>query len=116
MGVGDDGAVCARTGPGAAGCGRMPGLPTASAAGKGVSVMHGTAIGRDDAADGMAGRVLADLLAQAHLMAPGALAWVLAERARPLGVRGVRIYLADLQQRHLHPLPGKAADSAEALP
>jgi hypothetical protein len=44
-----------------------------------------------DAADGVAGRVLADLLAQAHLMAPGALTAVLAERARPLGVRGVRI-------------------------
>lgn len=78
--------------------------------------MHGAAAGRGDAADGMAGRVLADLLAQAHLMAPGALTGVLAERARPLGVHGVRIYLADLQQRHLHPLPGNAADSPEALP
>jgi hypothetical protein len=78
--------------------------------------MPGAAAGHGDASDGVAGRVFADLLAQAHLMAPGALTGVLAERARPLGVRGVRIYLADLQQRHLHPLPDKAADSPEALP
>jgi serine phosphatase RsbU (regulator of sigma subunit) len=78
--------------------------------------MPGAAAGHGDAGDGVAGRVLADLLAQAHLMAPGALTGVLAERARPLGVHGVRIYLADLQQRHLHPLPGNAADSPEALP
>jgi serine phosphatase RsbU (regulator of sigma subunit) len=78
--------------------------------------MPGAAAGHGDAADGVAGRVFADLLAQAHLMAPGALTGVLAERARPLGVRGVRIYLADLQQRHLHPLPDNAADSPEALP
>ena len=73
------------------------------------------AVGGADAADGVAGRVLADLLAQAHLMAPGALAGALAERARPLGLRGVRIYLADLQQRYLHLLPGDAADSPAAL-
>jgi len=73
------------------------------------------AAGSGDAADGVAGRVLADLLAQAHLMAPGALTEALAERARPLGVRGVRIYLADLQQRYLHLLPGDAADSPAAL-
>jgi stage II sporulation SpoE-like protein len=79
-------------------------------------MMPGAAAGHGDAADGVAGRVFADLLAQAHLMAPGALTGVLAERARPLGVRGVRIYLADLQQRHLHPLPDTAADSPEVLP
>lgn len=73
------------------------------------------AAGRGDATDGVAGRVLADLLVQAHLMAPGALTAVLAERARPLGVRGAAIYLADLQQRHLHLLPGDAADSPAAL-
>ena len=77
--------------------------------------MPAAAAGHGDATDGVAGRVLADLLAQAHLMAPGALAGVLAERARPLGVRGVRIYLADLQQRHLHPLPDNAARSPAAL-
>jgi hypothetical protein len=77
--------------------------------------MPAAAAGGGDATDGVAGRVLADLLAQAHLMAPGALAGVLAERARPLGVRGVRIYLADLQQRHLHPLPDNAAQSPAAL-
>jgi serine phosphatase RsbU (regulator of sigma subunit) len=78
--------------------------------------MSGAAAGRGDAADAVMGRVLADVLAQAHLMAPGALTGVLAERARPLGVRGVRIYLADLQQRYLHPLPDDTADWAEALP
>jgi len=78
--------------------------------------MPGAAAGRGDAVDGVAGRVLADLLAQAHLMAPGALTGVLAERARPLGVHGVRIYLADLQQRHLHLLPGNAADAPGELP
>ena len=91
---------------------RSGGLP---AAGSPVPVMRVAAVGGGDAADGVAGRVLADLLAQAHLMAPGALAGVLAERARPLGVRGVRIYLADLQQRYLHLLPGDAADSPAAL-
>lgn len=78
--------------------------------------MPGAAAGRGDAVDGVAGRVLADLLAQAHLMAPGALTGVLAERARLLGVHGVRIYLADLQQRHLHLLPGNAADAPGELP
>jgi serine phosphatase RsbU (regulator of sigma subunit) len=94
----------------------MPELLAAPAVGNAVPVMPGAAAGSDDAAEGVAGRVLADLLAQAHLMAPGALTGVLAERARPLGVHGVRIYLADLQQRHLRPLPDKAADSPGALP
>src|SRR5690348_10334262 len=115
MGIGDDGAVFAQTGPGAAWYGRVPEPPATPAAGKAVPVMPGAAAGGGDAADGVAGRVLADLLAKAHLMAPGALTGVLAERARPLGVHGVRIYLADLQQRHLHLLPGKAADSPEVL-
>ena len=77
--------------------------------------MPAAAAGHGDAADGVAARVLADLLTQAHLMAPGALTAVLAERARPLGVRGVRIYLADLQQRHLHLLPGDGAHSPAVL-
>jgi serine phosphatase RsbU (regulator of sigma subunit) len=69
-----------------------------------------------EAADWAVARVLADLLAQAHLMAPDALTAVLAERARPLGVDGMRIYLADLQQRHLHLLPGDGAHPPAALP
>jgi hypothetical protein len=68
-----------------------------------------------DIGDDVAGRVLADLLAQAHLMAPATLGDLLAERARPLGVRAVWIYLADLQQRYLHPLPSSAAQSPPAL-
>jgi serine/threonine protein phosphatase PrpC len=55
--------------------------------------------------DQVTGRVLAVLLAQTHLMAPEALTDALAENARPLGVEHVRIYLADLQQRYLYPLP-----------
>ena len=78
-------------------------------------MMPGAVAGGGDPAAGVAGRVLADVLAQAHLMAPGALAGVLAERARPLGVRGVRIYLADLEQRHLHLLPDDVAQSSAAL-
>lgn len=77
--------------------------------------MSAAAAGGRDAADEVAAGVLADLLTQAHLMAPGALTAVLAERARPLGVRGVRIYLADLQQRHLHLLPGDGAHSPAVL-
>jgi len=74
--------------------------------------MPAVTAGGGDAADVVAARVLADLLAQAHLMAPSALNAVLAERARPLGVR---IYLADLQQRHLHLLLGDGAHSPASL-
>jgi serine/threonine protein phosphatase PrpC len=59
----------------------------------------------DPADDQVIGRVLADVLARSHLMAPDALTDVLMERAGPLGVEFLRIYLADPQQRHLHPLP-----------
>ena len=65
--------------------------------------------------DALVGRVLAELVAEAHLMEPAAVADLLAERARPLGVHGVRIYLADLQQRRLRPLPGGARPAPEAL-
>jgi Stage II sporulation protein E (SpoIIE) len=54
--------------------------------------------------DAVAGRVTADLLRQSHLMPPGRMAAALAEAARPLGVTGAQVYLADLQQRHLAPL------------
>ena len=54
--------------------------------------------------DAVAGRVTADLIRQYHLMPPAALAATLAEAARPLGVTGVQVYLADLQQRQLVPL------------
>jgi serine/threonine protein phosphatase PrpC len=64
-----------------------------------------TSAGGSAADDQVTGRVLAELLAQTHLMAPEALTDVLTETAYPLGVERVRIYLADLQQRYLHPLP-----------
>jgi hypothetical protein len=115
MGIGHDRVIFSRIGPEAACRGCLPELPTAPVAGRLVPVMPAVAAGDGDAADGVAARVLADLLAQAHLMAPGALTAVLAERARPLGVRGVRIYLADLQQRHLHLLPGGGAHSPVVL-
>jgi serine phosphatase RsbU (regulator of sigma subunit) len=54
--------------------------------------------------DAVAGRVTADLIRLYHLMPPGALAATLADAARPLGVTGVQVYLADLQQRQLVPL------------
>jgi hypothetical protein len=61
--------------------------------------------------------VLIELLTQTHLMAPAALTDVLSEHVRPLGVERIRIYLADLQQRFLHPFPnGGGAPSDRALP
>jgi hypothetical protein len=48
---------------------------------------------------------LADLLQQSHLLRPDAIEEVFAAAARPLGITEVRIYLADLQQRQLEPLP-----------
>ena len=64
----------------------------------------------DDARDldAVAGRVLADLLNRSHLMRPDDITAALTQAARPLGVSAARIYLADLQQRQLAPLP--AAD------
>ncbi len=56
--------------------------------------------------DAVAGRALGWLLSQSHLMQPDDLARTLAEAARPLGVSELQVYLADLQQRHLAPLPG----------
>jgi hypothetical protein len=54
--------------------------------------------------DAVAGRVTAGLLRQSHLMPPGRMAAALAQAARPLGVTGAQVYLADLQQQHLAPL------------
>jgi hypothetical protein len=69
--------------------------------------------------DAITGRVTADLLARSHLMRPGDVAAELARAARPLGVSGAQIYLADLEQRQLVPLvpdDGRAAEGAAALP
>jgi hypothetical protein len=49
--------------------------------------------------------VLAGLLQQSHLLRPDAIEEMFAAAVRPLGITEVRVYLADLQQRNLEPLP-----------
>jgi Stage II sporulation protein E (SpoIIE) len=56
-------------------------------------------------ADAVAGQPFAWLLSQSHLIRPGDVTAALAEAARPLGLSEPRVYLADMQQRHLMPLP-----------
>jgi hypothetical protein len=56
---------------------------------------------------------LADLLQQSHLLRPDALEEVFAAAVRPLGITEVRIYLADLQQRHLESLPAPDGQGQE---
>jgi hypothetical protein len=56
--------------------------------------------------DALAGQVTARLLQRAHLVGPEEIAACVVAAARPLGVTGARIYLADLQQRNLRPVPG----------
>ena len=53
----------------------------------------------------MAGQPFAWLLSQSHLIRPGDVTAALAEAARPLGLSAPCVYLADMQQRHLMPLP-----------
>jgi serine phosphatase RsbU (regulator of sigma subunit) len=65
--------------------------------------------------DAVAGRVTADLIRRYHLMPPGAVAATLAEAARPLGVTGAQVYLADLQQRQLVPLAAADGQDPGAL-
>jgi hypothetical protein len=47
--------------------------------------------------DAIAGQVAAELLERSHLLAPDSITEALAEAALPLGISGVRIFLADLQ-------------------
>ncbi|MGH3168334.1 MAG: PP2C family protein-serine/threonine phosphatase [Trebonia sp.] len=56
------------------------------------------------------------LLGQSHLMRPADVAGALARAARPLGVSAVQVYLADLQQHHLAPLPPGEDRDARELP
>jgi serine phosphatase RsbU (regulator of sigma subunit) len=65
--------------------------------------------------DAVAGRVAADLLAQSHFLPPDAVTEALAEAARPLGVFGACIYLADLQQMNLRAMPGSTGKFPEVL-
>jgi serine phosphatase RsbU (regulator of sigma subunit) len=53
--------------------------------------------------DAVTGRAVTWLLSQSHLIRPDDVAETLAKAARPLGVSEARVYLADLQQRHLAP-------------
>ena len=48
---------------------------------------------------------LAWLLSQSHLIKPSDVTAALAAAARPLGLSAPRLYLADMQQQHLMPLP-----------
>jgi serine phosphatase RsbU (regulator of sigma subunit) len=59
--------------------------------------------------------VLADLLDSAHLMAPADLAGTIAAQGRSLGIYGVQLYLTDLQQGSLYPLPGDSTGAVPAL-
>jgi serine phosphatase RsbU (regulator of sigma subunit) len=68
-----------------------------------------------NALDGLAGQVTADLLARSHLLAPEQIADALMDAAGPLGVIKARIYLADLEQRHLRAMPGGAGQSPVML-
>lgn len=63
----------------------------------------------------MAERALASLLSQSHLLRPDAIEEVFTEAVRPLGISGVRVYLADLQQQNLESLPhdGQGTKTAE---
>ena len=58
---------------------------------------------------------LADLLQQSHLLRPDAIEEVFAAAVRPLGITEVRIYLADLQQRQLEPLPDSQVTDSLAI-
>jgi hypothetical protein len=65
--------------------------------------------------DVIAGQLAARLLERAHLVSPEEIADSIAEAARPLGVTGARIYLADLQQRKLRPVAASGAARALAI-
>ena len=65
--------------------------------------------------DALTGQVAAELLARSHLLAPEQVADALMDTAGPLGVTKARVYLADLEQRHLRAAPGGAGGSPEML-
>ena len=57
--------------------------------------------------DAVTGQMAAELLSVSHLIPPGGVADALARAARPLGIAAAHVYLADLQQRHLVPMPAR---------
>jgi serine phosphatase RsbU (regulator of sigma subunit) len=66
--------------------------------------------------DAVTGRVTAALLSRSHVLAPAEVAEALAQLARPLGVLAARVYLVDLQQRHLALLSAGQGQGADTLP
>ena len=60
-----------------------------------------------------AGRPMDWLLSQSHLLRPDDVTMALAEAARPSGVSEPRVYLADMQQQHLMPLPEDPAQAGQ---
>jgi hypothetical protein len=66
--------------------------------------------------DAVVARVIAELLRRSHLMRPADISGALAEAARPLGVSAAQVYLADLQQRQLAPLPAAQSRDTSPLP
>lgn len=66
--------------------------------------------------EAIAGRVTAELLRRSHIMAPANVDDALARVARPLGVSAARVYLSDLQQRHLVPLTLEEDRDQQELP
>lgn len=65
--------------------------------------------------DAIAGQVAAELLERSHLLAPDSITEALAEAALPLGISGVRIFLADLQQQCLRTLPADTGQGVSSL-
>jgi hypothetical protein len=66
--------------------------------------------------DAVAGRVIAAMMRESHLMRPADVPIVLARFARPLGVLAAQVYLADLRQQRLAPLAPGADQGARVLP
>ncbi len=65
--------------------------------------------------DAVCARVAAELLSRSHVMRPAGVAEALAQAAGPLGVSGVQVYLADLQQQHLARLGPGDSQAPEVL-
>jgi hypothetical protein len=64
----------------------------------------------------LAGELLLEVLRRTHLSAAPDLAGVVAEEGRRLGIDPLVLYLLDLEQRCLVPVPGPGAGGRETLP
>ncbi len=65
--------------------------------------------------DAAAGRAAVELVRRSHLLPPGDIARTLAQAAAPLGVTGVGVHMADLQQRYLWAVPGGIEQDEQPL-